>query len=463
MADLAAELHKLRVENALLKKRVSLLTANGNLSQNPTAISSSGYAGDAAASAFPEEVQWIAGARHSLSGLEIRRYSRQLLLPSFGVEAQQKLAKASVLVVGAGGLGSPVLLYLAASGVGCLGIMDPDSVELHNLHRQVIHSEASVGELKVKSAAATCLAINSSLQVREYAFALEAANALEVISDYDIVVDASDNVATRYLISDACVVANKPLVSGAALGMDGQLTVYNHAQGPCRRCLCPTPPSQSACQRCADAGVLGVVPGIVGTLQALEVIKILTGVGEPFSERMLVFDALSTKIRTVNLRGRNPQCAACGDNPQVDRNTLPEFDYEAFTSSPLCDAPPPRQQIVGEDQSITCRGYKEVREAHEAHLLLDVREQHEYAIAALPSSLNIPFSLLSQQWDAIVAAAEVTTSLGVKSLPVYVICRRGNDSQAAVNELRSFGLSAYDITGGFQSWVQDVDPNFPFF
>jgi len=165
MADLAAELHKLRVENALLKKQVSLLTAYGNLSQNPTAISSGGYAGDAAASAFPEEVQWIAGARHSLSGLEIRRYSRQLLLPSFGVEAQQKLAKASVLVVGAGGLGSPVLLYLAASGVGCLGIMDPDSVELHNLHRQVIHSEAFVGELKVKSAAATCLAINSSLQV----------------------------------------------------------------------------------------------------------------------------------------------------------------------------------------------------------------------------------------------------------------------------------------------------------
>ncbi|CAM5998977.1 unnamed protein product [Sphagnum balticum] len=230
------------------------------------------------ADTFPEEVQLIAGARQSLSGLEIRRYSRQLLLPSFGVEAQQKLAKASVLVVGAGGLGSPVLLYLSASGVGCLGIMDPDSVELHNLHRQVIHSEASVGELKVKSAAATCLAINSSLQVillcdddiaaqvREYAFALEAANALEVISDYDIVVDASDNVATWYLISDACIVANKPLVSGAALGMDGQLTVYNHAQGPCYRCLFPIPPSQSACQHCANAGILGVVPGIVGTI-----------------------------------------------------------------------------------------------------------------------------------------------------------------------------------------------------
>lgn len=230
-------------------------------------------------------------------------------------------------------------------------------------------------------------------------------------------------------------------------------------QGPCYRCLFPVPPPQAACQRCSDAGVLGVVPGIIGTLQALEAIKILSKVGEPLSSRMLILDALSTRMHTVKLRGKSSQCVVCGECPKIDHVTLPSFDYERFTLSPLSDAAPVRQQVVGKDKSVTCREYKQVRESQNAHVLLDVRDKHEFAIASLPNSLNIPYTQLSQQTDSFCKA--VKSDVG-KEVPVYVICRRGNDSQRAVDVLRSVGFtSIYDITGGLQSWVQEVDPQFP--
>lgn len=462
MADLITELESLRAENARLKEELKLhsVVEKRSVSSPGNLI---GKDEDGGGNACPAP-SWRAGLSHNLTAAQIQRYSRQLLLPSFGVEAQEHLCKGSVLIVGAGGLGSPVALYLAACGIGFLGIMDPDRVELHNLHRQVIHNEASVGEPKVMSASRTCSAINLSIKVIEYPFGLHARNALDIIPQYDVVVDASDNVATRYLVSDACVVANRPLVSGAALGMEGQLTVYNHSKGPCYRCLFPTPPPQAACQRCSDAGVLGVVPGIVGTFQALEVIKILSKVGEPLSSRMLILDALSSRIHTVKLRGRNAQCVACGGSPEINRSTLPNFDYESFASSPMSDAAPPRQQVLGEDQSITCREYHElVVRAHKEHVLLDVRDQHQYIIASLPDSLNVPFDKLLEKLDTVrIASKKQELPDAGENLPVYVICRRGNDSQEAVQVLRNAGFnSVYDITGGLQSWVQEVDATFP--
>ncbi|KAJ6301910.1 hypothetical protein OIU77_016090 [Salix suchowensis] len=277
------------------------------------------------------------GFGHGLSPDMIYRYSRHLLLPSFGVQGQSNLLKSSILVVGAGGLGSPALLYLAACGVGQLGVVDHDVVELNNMHRQVIHTEAYIGQPKVKSAAASCRSINSTIQIVEHQEALRTSNALEILSQYDIIVDATDNAPSRYMISDCCVVLGKPLVSGAALGFEGQLTVYNHNRGPCYRCLFPTPPPTTACQRCADSGVLGVVPGIVGCLQALEAIKIASAVGEPLSGRMLLFDALSARIRIVKIRGRSLQCEVCGENSAFTRQQFKDFDYEKFTQSPLSE------------------------------------------------------------------------------------------------------------------------------
>ncbi|KAJ0751350.1 putative transferase [Helianthus annuus] len=271
---------------------------------------------------------------HDLTPDMIYRYSRQLLLPSFGVQGQSNLLKSSILVIGAGGLGSPALLYLAACGVGKLGMVDHDVVELNNLHRQIIHGEAYIGKSKVESAAAACRSINSTTEIVEHKEALRTSNAIEIVSKYDIVIDATDNAPSRYLISDCCVLLGKPLVSGAALGLEGQLAVYNYNGGPCYRCLFPTPPPTTACQRCSDSGVLGVVPGVIGCLQALEAIKLASLVGEPLSGRMLLFDALSAKVRIVKIRGRSLQCEACGENG-LTQQQFQQFDYEKFTQSPL--------------------------------------------------------------------------------------------------------------------------------
>ncbi|KAK9815557.1 hypothetical protein WJX72_005681 [[Myrmecia] bisecta] len=269
---------------------------------------------------------------HGLDSSQIARYSRQLILPSFGVQAQARLCGASVLVIGAGGLGSPATLYLAAAGIGRLGIVDQDVVELNNLHRQIIHSEARIGMHKAVSAGQSCREINSSIQVEVHTGGFKPANALQLVQRYDIVVDASDNAPTRYLVSDACVVAQKPLVSGAAIGTDGQLTVYCHGEeGPCYRCLFPEAPRPESCSRCADVGVLGVIPGIIGSLQALEAIKLASGVGEVLSRKLLLFDGLSGRMHTVKLRARSTTCLACGDSPALTAQTLAIYDYAAFT------------------------------------------------------------------------------------------------------------------------------------
>ncbi|CAA6661392.1 unnamed protein product [Spirodela intermedia] len=379
----------------------------------------------------------------------IHRYSRHLLLPSFGVDGQLNLSKASILVVGAGGLGSPIAMYLAACGVGCLGIVDGDNVELNNLHRQIIHTEAYVGEPKVKSAAATCHAINSTVRVVEHREALLASNALDIMSQYDVIVDATDNLPSRYMISDCCVVLNKPLVSGAALGLEGQLTVYHYNGGPCYRCLFPTPPPATACQRCSDSGVLGVVPGIIGCLQALEAIKVASSIGKPLSGRMLLFDALSGHIRIVKLRGRSLNCDVCGENSMFTRETFQSFDYENFTQSPFF----PR---------IT--EYKKRVDSSEPHILVDVRPAHHFQITALTNSISIPLSSLKENFAVIDSAMdEIKQGTGLDA-SIYVICRRGNDSQRAAKLLHENGFSiAKDIIGGLESWAQEIDHSFPMY
>ncbi|KAJ7960817.1 Adenylyltransferase and sulfurtransferase MOCS3 [Quillaja saponaria] len=395
----------------------------------------------------------------------IYRYSRHLLLPSFGVEGQANLLKSSILVVGAGGLGSPALLYLAACGVGRLGIVDHDLVELNNMHRQIIHTEAYIGQSKVESAAASCRSINSTIQIVEHKEALRTSNALEILSKYDIVVDATDNAPSRYMISDCCVVLGKPLVSGAALGLEGQLTVYNYNGGPCYRCLFPTPPPTSACQRCADSGVLGVVPGIIGCLQALEAIKIASKIGEPLSGRMLIFDALSARIRTVKIRGKSVQCEVCGDHATFDQEQFLEFDYEKFTQSPL-SASPLKLNLLPSDSRISSKEYNERIINGEAHVLVDVRPAHHYKIVSLPKSLNIPLSTLEGRLPEVSSALKEEEELnGIVSdstAQLYVICRRGNDSQRAVQYLHKMGFTfSKDIIGGLESWANNVDRNFP--
>ncbi|XP_051204625.1 adenylyltransferase and sulfurtransferase MOCS3-1 [Lolium perenne] len=392
----------------------------------------------------------------------IYRYSRHLLLPDFGVQGQRKLSGSSILVVGAGGLGSPVALYLAACGVGVLGIVDGDDVELNNLHRQIIHQEAYIGRSKVKSAADACRAINSSIQVVEHHHTLKPSNALEVVTKYDIVVDATDNLPTRYMISDCCVLLNKPLISGAALGLEGQLTVYHHNGSPCYRCLFPNPPPVAACQRCSDSGVLGVVPGVIGCMQALEAIKVATGVGEPLSGRMLLFDALSTRIRIVKIRGSSPVCSICAENSVFTQEDFQKFDYESFTQSPMSDKSAPSLNLLPESARITCTEYKSLIDKGEPHVLLDVRPAHHFQIVSLPRSLNIPLSALAEKLPMLETSLKKMMDSSDGQPAVYVVCRRGNDSQSAVQLLREKGFhSTKDIVGGLQSWAHDVDPEFP--
>ncbi|KAL3333559.1 hypothetical protein AABB24_033572 [Solanum stoloniferum] len=399
---------------------------------------------------------------NGLSPDMIYRYSRHLLLPSFGVQGQANLLKSSVLVIGAGGLGSPALLYLAACGVGRIGIVDHDVVELNNLQRQIIHTEAYIGKSKVESAAATCRSINSSTQIVEHREAFRTSNALEIVSKYDVVVDATDNAPSRYMINDCCVVLGKPLVSGAALGLEGQLTVYNYNGGPCYRCLFPTPPPTNACQRCADSGVLGVVPGVIGCLQALEAIKVASLVGEPLSGRMLLLDALSGRFRNVKLRGRSLQCEACGDDAVLTRQTFLELDYEKFTQTPLSTGPL-KLNFLSPDDRISSKEYNEKVTKGEAHVLVDVRPTHHYKIVSLPNSMNIPLSTLEGRLPEISAALEKEANKeNGSNASLFVICRRGNDSQVAVELLHKLGFtSAKDIIGGLESWTHNVDPKFP--
>ncbi|NWX95097.1 MOCS3 sulfurtransferase, partial [Nothoprocta ornata] len=404
----------------------------------------------------------------ALSPAAILRYSRQLVLPELGVRGQLRLGRCSVLVVGCGGLGCPLAQYVAAAGVGRLGLLDHDVVETSNLHRQVLHGEAARGLPKAVSAAAALRLLNSAVHYVPYCGALGPRDALALVRQYDVVADCSDNVATRYLVNDACVLAGKPLVSGSALRMEGQLVVYNYQGGPCYRCLFPAPPPPHTVTNCADGGVLGVVPGVVGCLQALEVLKIASGMGSSLGQTMLVFDGREGRFRSIRLRGRRPDCAVCGDNPSVTRLQ----DYEAFCGSSATDKCRTLYLLPSKDR-VSVEEYKKVLDEQVPHVLLDVRPQVEVDICRLAHAIHVPLSKLEEKDEECLKylekriCEEKQGANGKAAFPVYVVCKLGNDSQKAVKILQELPVQelgsviAKDIKGGLMAWATKIDPTFP--
>lgn len=384
---------------------------------------------------------------------DVSRYSRQMLLPGFGVQGQKALKSASVLIVGAGGLGCPCAAYLAAAGVGRIGIVDFDAVEKSNLHRQILHSEARVGLSKVDSLVIALRELNSQPEYVLHSTVLDSSNALDIISRYEVVVDASDNAATRYLVNDACIHLGRPLVSGSALRWEGQLTVYGYRGGPCYRCLFPQPPPTTTVTNCSEGGVIGMVPGVIGCMQALEVVKILTGYGDVCSEKLLLYDGADARWRQVALRGKLADCDVCA-NP----SKAPAIrDYAAW-----CGMGPTNKcsglTVLPKELRISCQDLKDRLLCEEPScLLLDVRPKHQFEMCHLPGSLNIPLEQLDNELGSLEQKL-------AKNTEVVVICRRGNDSQLAVEKLRqawSETVKVRDVRGGLEAWARTVDPDFP--
>ena len=425
------------------------------------------------------------------------RYSRQLIMPEIGIKGQKLMLNSAVLVVGAGGLGCPAIQYLTAAGIGKIGIVDYDEVDISNLHRQVLHSEESVKKHihKVTSAVKAAKNINSKTKFVEFHVQLSRDNVINIIKDYDVVIDATDNVPSRYLISDACVVRNKPLVSGSALRWEGQLTVYHYKSktdleyGPCYRCLYPNPPPPETVTNCSDGGVLGVVPGIIGSLQALEAVKIILGLGPSYHKQLLVFDGLHCTFRNIRLRGCQPDCFVCGLNPTINELNLP--DYEKFCNMVATDKCL-TLHVLPKDKRISVTEYKsQYLDSKCLHVLVDVRQPVELDICQLPNSINIPIKTLefcNAKYEKICLTNHQSPKMSLDEcglhnldsalkhlqlnditkkvvIPVIVVCKQGNDSQKAVQILSKCfhfcqTLEIKDIVGGLMSWSSKIDSNF---
>jgi adenylyltransferase/sulfurtransferase len=393
-----------------------------------------------------------------LTNDEISRYSRHLILPEVGMEGQQKLKAAKVLCVGTGGLGAPLAMYLAAAGVGTIGLVDFDVVDASNLQRQIIHSTATVGKLKVDSAEIMLKGLNPYLNVVKHNTMLTSANALEIFKDYDVIADGTDNFQTRYLVNDACVLSgNKPNAYGSIFRFEGQASVFATKEGPCYRCLYPEPPPPGLVPSCAEGGVLGILPGLVGVIQATEVIKLILGIGEPLVGRLLLVDALGMGFRTLKLR-KNPDCPVCGTHPTVTEL----IDYDQF-----CGVPKPaevgpleiaRDKAVAEAPvvdgipQVSVEELKRKRDAGEDFFLLDVREPHEVPIATLGAPL-IPVGQLEKRIDEI---------QNYKNAEVLIYCRSGSRSQKAALMLKAAGFTNVEnLAGGVLAWADRIDPTMP--
>ncbi|KAJ8044323.1 Adenylyltransferase and sulfurtransferase MOCS3 [Holothuria leucospilota] len=400
-----------------------------------------------------------------LTNRDIRRYSRQLILPEIGVRGQLALSNTSVLLVGAGGLGCPAAIYLAAAGIGHIGVVDFDHVELDNLHRQILHTEQRIGKSKSGSIATSIHNLNFSVKCQPYHLQLNKDNALPLIKQYDIILDCTDNVATRYLLNDACVLANKPLVSASALRFEGQLTVYNYDGGPCYRCLFPKPPPPETVTNCSDGGVLGVVPGIMGSLQALEAIKMAAGLTVSYAQKLLLFDALFGGFRSIKLRPKKKDCAVCGETPSVTKL----IDYEEF-----CGAGPSDKclslHILPPEDRITVKELAKLLEETPLPILVDVRSPVEFEICHLENSINIPLAEIEKPDDTSftekVKQVSISRGLMDRDISVVVLCRRGNDSQKAIECLKTrmsseIPVTLKDVIGGLSAWSLQVDPDFP--
>ena len=377
---------------------------------------------------------------------EVQRYSRHLILPEVGMDGQKKLKAARVLCIGAGGLGSPATMYLAAAGVGTIGLVDFDTVDYSNLQRQILHGTPDVGRPKLQSAKDRLRSLNPGVQVETYDTALSSKNALQLFKGYDVVVDGTDNFPTRYLVNDACVLLGIPNAYGSIFRFEGQASVFGTKEGPCYRCLYPEPPPPGLVPSCAEGGVLGVLPGIVGCIQANETLKLLLGIGEPLIGRFLVFDALRMKFRELKLR-KDPDCPVCGTHPTVKEL----IDYEQFCGiTPQADAAP-ATTAGGNSQEITVLELKARMDRGEDLFILDVREPHEYEINRIPGSVLIPQGDLPERFTELDANREI-----------IVMCKSGMRSARAANFLRDHGFKvAKNLKGGVLAWVDQVDPSQP--
>ncbi len=381
-----------------------------------------------------------------LTNDELLRYSRHLILPEVGMEGQQKLKAARVLCVGTGGLGSPLALYLAAAGVGTLGLIDFDVVDESNLQRQIIHSTPDVGRPKIESAAEKLKALNPRLNVVKHETMLSSQNALEIISQYDIVADGTDNFPTRYLVNDACVLTGKPNAYGSIFRFEGQASVFATREGPCYRCLYPEPPPPGLVPSCAEGGVLGILPGLVGVVQATEVIKLILGKGEPLIGRLMLVDSLNMKFRELKLR-KNPNCPVCGDNPTVKEL----IDYQQFCG---IQPPAPPAAVQNGIPQISVQDLKHRIDSGDDFFLLDVREPHEFRIANLNGHL-IPVGDLPNRVDELEKARQ-------SGQDIVIHCKSGARSQRAAEFLNQQGFqNVANVAGGITAWSNDIDPKVP--
>ena len=380
-----------------------------------------------------------------LSHAEILRYSRHLLIPEVGLEGQKKLLAASALIIGTGGLGSPVALYLAAAGVGRIGLVDFDVVDSSNLQRQIIHGSGRVGRLKVESARERLKDLNPGIQVDIYNEPFTSANAMRIARDYDILIDGSDNFPTRYLVNDLCVLTGKPDVFGSIYRFEGQTSVFYAKEGPCYRCLFAEPPPPGLVPSCAEGGVLGVLPGTIGTIQATEAIKLLLGIGSNLIGRLLLYDALDMSFETIKLK-KNPNCKVCGAHPDVTEL----IDYDAFCGVPGFDHD---EGSAGKNWDISATELALRLKNGEKLRLIDVREPHELAISSLPGEENIPLGQLAAHLPELDSAQELV-----------LFCKTGARSTRALELLVSAGFrKVKNLQGGINAWARDVDPKLPIY
>src|SRR5579859_5750844 len=384
-----------------------------------------------------------------LSKQEILRYSRHLIIPEVGMEGQLKLKQAKVLLIGTGGLGAPLGLYLAAAGVGRIGLVDFDVVDFTNLQRQVLFGTTDVGRPKIAAAADHLRNLNPEIQIDTFETHLSSENALDILKDYDIVVDGTDNFPTRYLVNDACVILGKPNVYGSIFRFEGQLTVFYAKEGPCYRCLFPEPPPPGLVPSCAEGGVLGILPGTIGTLQATEAIKLILGIGKPLIGRMILYDGLEMTFDTIKLR-KNPNCPVCGEHPTQTHL----IDYEQFCGVPAHDRSAYKEQnVMRQIRSITPSELKARLEADSKLVLIDVREPHELEISAIEGARLIPKGQVSARIDEI-----------PQDVDVVIMCKTGERSRNTVAMLQDKGFkNLFNLKGGINAWAKEVDPSLPLY
>ena len=393
----------------------------------------------------------VTADRTGLSREEVNRYSRHLIMPEVGMEGQKKLKAASVLLIGAGGLGSPLAMYLAAAGVGRIGLVDYDVVDTSNLQRQVIHGTKDVGRSKLESARERILDINPHVQVDGYEEPLTSQNALRIFEPYDVIIDGTDNFPTRYLTNDACVLLGKPNVYGSIFRFEGQVSVFYAEEGPCYRCLYPEPPPPGLVPSCAEGGVLGVLPGTIGALQATEAIKLILGIGRPLIGRLLLYDALNMSFDEVRLR-KNPDCPICSENPTVTEL----IDYEQFCGMPAHDRSlyaSTNGETSWDVPAVTPEELKAELEAGMMPILVDVREPHEWAI----SNLEHLGARLIPQGEVLERMGELDTAADV-----VVYCRTGVRSANVIRQLKEHGFRKLrNLEGGINRWAEEVEPALP--